>query len=73
MHALRATACRVPSLGENASPDSRNVRAQGRARTRTLLTAPEDIPCGRPTAVADPDGAVFKLMATCGLMPGAES
>ena len=38
-----------------------------------LLTAPEDIPCGRLAAVAEPDGVVFKLVAGCGLMPGAES
>ena len=39
----------------------------------TLPTAPEDIPYGRLATIANPDGAVFRLMAACGLMPGARS
>jgi hypothetical protein len=39
----------------------------------TLLTAPEDTPYGRLATIANPDGAVFKLTAACGLMPGARS
>jgi hypothetical protein len=38
-----------------------------------LLTAPEDIPCGRLARIANPDGAVFKLRAACDLIPGARS
>lgn len=39
----------------------------------TLLTAPRRHPCDRLAIVADPDGAVFKLIAASDLMPGARS